>query len=197
MKDDITRLSLKMLLSLVRWPKKRLQSSSPASKFQPEQVPVKNLLFVMGIVPYYGLYGKGKGVFWKLLSTTNSGVAIMLIIVFSTGIEHEETLLSESAARETSLNTQIIEVKLHIQRIFHNHQCRRYHHKYHHQYHHQYHEQNQANSKSSSTLESLGWVGAQASSSWSRAAEKWKGNIYLTLFFSLKVNSKFSVTFYT
>lgn len=29
-----------------------------------------------------------------------------------TGIEHEETLLSESAARETSLNTQIIEVEL-------------------------------------------------------------------------------------
>ena len=28
------------------------------------------------------------------------------------GIEHEETLLSESAARETSLNTQIIEVEL-------------------------------------------------------------------------------------
>ena len=30
----------------------------------------------------------------------------------SAGIEHEETLLSESAARETSLNTQIIEVEL-------------------------------------------------------------------------------------
>merc|ERR1719320_1004937 len=29
-----------------------------------------------------------------------------------TGIEHEETLLSESAARETSLNTQIIEFEL-------------------------------------------------------------------------------------
>ena len=29
-----------------------------------------------------------------------------------TGIEHEETLLSESAARETSLNTQIIEFEI-------------------------------------------------------------------------------------
>ena len=29
-----------------------------------------------------------------------------------TGIEHEESLLSESAARETSLNSQIIEMEL-------------------------------------------------------------------------------------
>ena len=40
----------------------------------------------------------------------------LLILSFQvstrTGIEHEETLLSESAARETSLNTQIIEFEL-------------------------------------------------------------------------------------
>ena len=75
------------------------------------------------------------------MSFTNIDVAIMLIIVVRTGIEHEETLLSESAARETSLNTQIIEVTLHIQRIFH---------------HDQYHRQNIANSTSCSPLESLG-----------------------------------------
>ena len=37
---------------------------------------------------------------------------IFLQVSTRTGIEHEEILLSESAARETSLNTQIIEMEL-------------------------------------------------------------------------------------
>ena len=39
-------------------------------------------------------------------------IIFMIILFFNIGIEHEETLLSESAARETSLNTQIIEVSI-------------------------------------------------------------------------------------
>ena len=39
-------------------------------------------------------------------------IIFMIILFFDIGIEHEETLLSESAARETSLNTQIIEVSI-------------------------------------------------------------------------------------
>ena len=36
----------------------------------------------------------------------------LLQVSTRTGIEHEESLLSESAARETSLNSQIIEMEL-------------------------------------------------------------------------------------
>ena len=68
--------------SMFRWLKRRLLSSNLASKCQQGQVVL---------------------VATKIICSS---------FFFSTllGIEHEETLLSESAARETSLNTQIIEV---------------------------------------------------------------------------------------